>query len=172
MSVINPLLGKYVTACSLQVQAVATTGALTASVATVNLATLVTTTGVLHSNLAFTVGLLDELDLQFSKTTENIRPMNRTRAHHVPLTLSAGFTVSEILQSNGATSNQLAGIWHKGETKIVLLTFAAARRKYLVYGVMTDYVETLAQGKNVGRLTCRPCNVGTSTVTISTGADR
>lgn len=186
MSVLNPALGKHVSACNLTVQNVTAAGVLTDAVngtdafgtgsisppAAINVAQLVVSTGtLLTSAYTVTLGILDELELTGSKVTENIRGLDRPHAHNVPISLAYGFTVSEIMRP-AAQFNQLAGIWFGGNSKIVKLIFAARRRRYTVYGVMTDYVESYAQGKNLGRLTCRPCNVGASSVAIATAVDR
>jgi hypothetical protein len=186
MSVLNPALGKTVSALSLTVQNVATDGTLTNAVngtdafgtsgivapAAINVATLVVSSNALHtSSYTVTLGILDEFELTASKVTENIRGLDRPHAHNVPIALAYGFTISEILRP-GDEACQLAGIWFGGNTKIVKCVFAARRRRWTLYGVMTDYVENYAQGKNIGRLTCRPCNVGASSVAIATGVDR
>ncbi len=183
MSVVNPQLGKHVSAVLLTVQNITTAGGVSDAVngtdgfgnpaaTAINVATLVTSTGALHtSGFAVSLGILDELELTASKVTENIRSVNRTRSHNVPLSLAYGFTVTEIMRP-AAAACQLAGIWFGGNTKLVKLVFARARRRYTIYGTMTDYVEAYAHGKNVGRLTCRPANIGSTSVAIATAVDR
>ncbi len=183
MSVLNPALGKTVSALNLTVQNVSTAGALTNAVngtdgfgspvaTAINIATLVTSSNALHTaTYTVTLGILDEFELTASKVTENIRGLDRPHAHNVPISLAYGFTISEILRPQAAFC-QLAGIWFGGNTKIVKTVFAARRRRWTLYGIMTDYIESYAQGKNVGRLTCRPVNVGATSVAIATGVDR
>lgn len=172
MPIVPPwMLGKHVTQVVATIQDVASDGTLTDASTGTFLAGLTTSTGALHSTLAFTQGLVDELEFSASKLTENVSPINRTRAHHVAVAVNYEFTLTEIMRM-GSGNTLLAGIWHGGNSSIIKFEFTRARRKWLIYAVLVGLDEGLTRGKNVARLTCRLVDAGSGGLVLSTGADR
>jgi hypothetical protein len=172
MAVVPPwMLGRHVTQVVATVQDIASDGTLTDAATNVTNASLVVTTGILHSTLAFVQGLVDEIEFGGTKVLENVTPIHRVRAHHVAVSIAYEFTLTEILRQ-GAGNTLLSGIWHLGNSSIYKLEFTRARRKWTVYGTGVSYQEGLVRGKNVGRLTCRMVDAGGGSVTFATGVDR
>lgn len=161
------LIGKYVSNLIVTPQTVTAAGLLGDGSAL----SLIASTGTPPS-ASFTAGLVDEVELETTNTTENVSAINRTRAHHVVLTTGYSMVISEILRTT-VNDSLLASAWFaaSGGFGIVKLDFRRARLKYLLYAVMTSYTESIQRGKNVGRLVCSPLDVGASTVTLTTGVD-
>jgi hypothetical protein len=152
-------LGRHITACSLIGQTV--TGATGALTPNAFIADLVVSTGALHSTLAATVGLLDDIEVRLGKNVAPISAVNRTRAHHVPISRAYEFTVVEILRRTTG-SGRLANLWYNGGTGVVQFVYGRAGKLSSFYAVMAEYTPEYSRTKCVGRLLCRPCDANSA----------
>lgn len=158
--ILNPLLGRHITKCWLQQHTVnESTGALTSAGAG-GLIKLVTTTGSLAGNdLGLTIGIVDSIQLMSDKDVDNISSAQRALANHVALKTGYTMVISENLHS-GADVQLLAGLFFPVSSKYAEVTFGRGGNRWVIMFLMTDYVEDIQRGKNVGVLTLRSVAVG------------
>jgi hypothetical protein len=145
------------------------TGAVVLTVLSLN-----TTTGALddgtpgNNDLATLTGLLDGLQIMPRKNTQNLSPLNRTNAHHYPITIGYDIVLSEIMGyghltvSTSYTKCFLGNAWFAGRSAYVRVVATRQGRSFSMLGIMTAYEETLVRGKNVARLTVQMIDSGTA----------
>jgi hypothetical protein len=158
------MLGKHASTLIVTPQAVAADGTLSNGTA----ATLLASTGTLHTDLVHTVGIVDGFRIVGRKKTANISAVHRNRANHVPFSLGYEFEVAEIMRA-GANNCLLAAAFHNSGSSIVKLTFGAYRRVWTVYACMLRYSPPASREKNVARLLCRQVNANVAAATYVTG---
>jgi hypothetical protein len=115
-------------------------------------------------------GLVDELELNASKVTENISPVTETKAHHVSLGRRDSLTITEILRTGKITTISncfLSNLWSSPTSRYVQLVFTRGGNTWSGYFLMQGYEETLRRGKNVGRMTLSMIDPGQTNAAYS-----
>jgi hypothetical protein len=137
----NWLVGRHVTACTLTPQ-------------TNTAGTLADTTPV-----ATMFGHVDEIDIDGTKTTENIKPMNTIRRNMVTIDVGTQMTVTEILKSSG--TNLLPQAWN-GSPEYFKLLVTRGAQGHTFYALMTSCREQLRHGKSVAVATFEMVDTGSA----------
>ena len=143
------MIGKHVTACTAKLCTVDSSGVLTAG------------TGLDAADLVST-GVIDEFELNASRTTENIAAITQVTAHHVRIARRDSVSISEIMRT-GQNACLLANLWYSstsGASDIVQFIFTRGGSTWTFYGVMLSYSESVVRGKNVARMTLGPVDIG------------
>lgn len=140
------------------------TGAVVLTVLSLNTSTGELDDGSPGANDAATLtGLLDGVDIRPRRNTQNLGPLNRTRAHHYPVTVGYDLVLQEIMgygHNSGPYSNCFLGnAWFAGRSAYARCTLVRQSRTYTFIGTICEYDEDYVAGKNVAQLTMRPCGI-------------
>jgi hypothetical protein len=135
------------------------TGALADSTST-DIATLAndgSVTGAAGSSAVF--GVVDSVELNSTRTTENIAGCAQYFGNAVRLTRKDSLTVTEVLRTPVGTS-LLAAIWYSNTSRYVRVTFKRGHSSWTFYGIMESYQESLRHGKSTGSMSIQMIDVG------------
>jgi len=170
------LLGRHCTVVSAALQKVdPTTGALMAAGGTGDTATLAAGSGSLAAGtFAFSVGVVDGIEYNGAKTTEQISSISDTHSNYVPIAFRDGFSLTELLRTT-AGSSLLASLWAGGSgatnsSRIVFLTFERGGKKWDGYFLMTGYSESIRRGRSTGRMTLEMVDPGQNNAAYRAGS--
>lgn len=144
-------LGRHVPTLIVTMQTVtATTGALAPSAVVAN---LITSTGVLHTDLVHTSNLSDDIEWEMRRNTETVQGITRNRLNHLPTTHGGTFNLVEILR-RGNDECRLAACWFEGPSDVATITYGRFGNLWVVYTRLVNYREgPYARGKNIGTAT-------------------
>jgi hypothetical protein len=179
MAAVPPwLIGKHVTTVTAQLQSVSPVDGTLGNLGTGSpeIATLAAGTGKLSlGTFAFTTGLVDAIEYNGAKTTENIAAINETHANAVPIARRDSFTLTEILRT-GAGNSLLAALWTAGTSdtnasRIVGLTFNRGAKGWSGYFLMTGYTESIRRGKSTARMTLEMVDPGQTNAAYAASGD-
>jgi hypothetical protein len=144
------LIGKNVTSVVATVQTVASNGTLADS-SGADIATLANGTSI--------IGLVDSVDVQASRTTENISGMQQTHAHYVKIARRDSVSLTEILRT-GSANCLLANIWTSATSRYVKIALTRGGNSWTGYFLLNSYSESIRRGKITGTLTCTMVDPG------------
>jgi hypothetical protein len=134
------LVGRNTSVCNIVTQTVGANGALTPA-----------TTYTL-------VGLIDEIEVSPSQSSENIVAMIAPRENNVAIELGGTITLTEVLVY-GTTGNLLAEAWASGND-YAIVTVTRGGNTWTFTGLMQSYAESITKGKCTGRMTLELVNTG------------
>lgn len=145
-NILSPGLGRHVTTLTVTMQSIhATTGVLTPSAV---VAALVTSSGVINTNLAHTASRSDEIEWALRHNTEAIQSITRGRIHNAPTTIGGTFRLAELV-ARGTDVNGLAACWFEGPSRIAAVSFFFGGAGGVVYARMRNFRMTPVKTKNV-----------------------
>lgn len=126
-------LGRHLTNLVVTPQAVA--GANGALTDTTPVATLVTSTGTINTNLVHTANLSGDVDWAIRNNLEAIQGITRNRQHNAPTTIGGRFSLMEFVRK-GDDQAQLALIWFTAPSRYCKISFAFGGAVQVVYARM------------------------------------
>lgn len=111
-------------------------------------ASLVTSTGTINTDLLHTANLADDIEFAIRNNLEAIQSITRNRIHNVPTTISGTVTLAEIVR-RGTDVARLAACWFEGPSRYAKLVFYRMGAGYTVYCRMRAFRMNPSRTKNV-----------------------
>lgn len=139
-------LGRHTTSLVVTMQSV--TGATGALADSTPVASLITSTGTINTDLVHTAQLSDDIQWTIRNNHEAIQAITRNRINNVPTIISGAFTLAEIVRK-GSGEARLAACWFSGPSRYAKIEWAFGGAKQVVYARMRAFRARPNRTKNV-----------------------